>query len=258
MIKNLKTEYADSRLIFFFDTCRSDMKMKLYPEYKANRKNKLDEKEYERFKNILNEIIALMKSSGLIVIDGDGYEADDYIAAITKMLQTSYKIVIVSTDKDLCLLLNENARIYDPIKQISITDENFKNIMGIELKYYIDYKCMVGDTSDNITGIEGIGEITAKKLINEYGNFYAIATALTKKEKRLKKEDKLLQSIDIFERNKQLMDLSFFFTEENIKKLIKEKSRQISLDKDKLLDILARNEATEFMNDVVGLCLVKS
>jgi hypothetical protein len=54
------------------------------------------------------------------------------------------------------------------------------------------------------------------------------------------------------------MDLSFFFTEENIKKLIKEKSRQISLDKDKLLDILARNEATEFMNDVVGLCLVKS
>ena len=99
------------------------------------------------------------------------YEADDLIATyVEQILDAGAKVTIVSSDKDLMQLFKKNVRIYDPMKNKFISEEDIKNKFGVVSNTVIDVQSLAGDSSDNVPGVPGIGVKTAAELINKYGN----------------------------------------------------------------------------------------
>ena len=154
------------RIIFAFDTTKSERRLAIYPEYKAGRKTSLTPEQYEAFTKLMGDFRKLVKAMGYTVMCGRGYEADDYVSVISRMLK-AYNVRIYSTDHDFLQLVNDNVSVVwsKPEGEIVINPETFIENVGVGQEYFMDYKCMIGDKSDNIPGIEGIGEVTAKKFI---------------------------------------------------------------------------------------------
>ena len=97
------------------------------------------------------------------------YEADDLIATYTdQILKRGAKVTIVSSDKDFMQLFKKNVRIFDPIKNKILNLDDVKNKFGVEPNMIIDVQALVGDPSDNVPGVPGIGVKTAAELINHY------------------------------------------------------------------------------------------
>lgn len=249
MYCNLIERNKEARIIFAYDTTKSQRRLELYPEYKANRKSKMTEEEYAEFGRLLNIFINITRYNGHSILDGDGYEADDYIACISQMLKNRYDVVIVTTDGDLLQLVDKYIRVYDPIKGLYITLDNFFNVMEVKPESFLDYKCIRGDDSDNIPGIDLFGKITTKKFLNEYGSYENIFNEMSKKTKRLKKEESILNR-EVYERNKKLMDLSLYFSDDNLKRIIKERVALTSKDDQKLHDLLANNDLSHYFKRI--------
>ena len=99
------------------------------------------------------------------------YEADDLIATyVEQILKEGAKATIVSSDKDLMQLYKKNIRIYDPMKNKFISNDDVNNKFGVNPDKVIDVQALAGDSSDNVPGVPGIGVKTAAELINQYGN----------------------------------------------------------------------------------------
>ncbi|MCK4967120.1 DNA polymerase I, partial [bacterium] len=151
---------------------------KKYPEYKATRQKMPDELGEQMPK--IKELIQLF---GIPVLELDGYEADDIMGTIAKKVQ-DMEIYLVTGDKDFHQLLDENIKIYNPKKageEIEIIDiNNIRQKIGITPGQVTDYLGLMGDSSDNVPGIPGVGPKTALNLINEFGS---IENLLKNKEK---------------------------------------------------------------------------
>lgn len=109
----------------------------------------------------------ILQSLGVKVMFPRVMEADDVIAWLSHKLKDD-KLVIVSVDKDLTQLVTPNCSFFNPIKEIMITPDNFEKVMGISQNKYLLYKAIVGDTADNIDGLEGFGPVKGKKLALTY------------------------------------------------------------------------------------------
>lgn len=157
-------------------------------DYKGNRE--VDEVVTSRIHETTNFIINLCNKLGIRTILPYNLEGDDVIYFLTKELLG--KNVVVSGDKDLFQLVSENVSVYNTNKNEIIDVENFEEKVGISREYYIDYKCILGDTSDNIFGLHKYGPVKAKKL------------ALSKDWASLTEEQ-----IKILETNRLLIDLSY-------------------------------------------------
>lgn len=249
MYCNLIERNKEARLIFAYDTTKSERRLKLYPEYKANRKSRMTEEEYAEFKRLLNVFIEITRLNGHSILDGHGYEADDYIACISQMLKNRYDVIIVSTDRDLFQLVDKYIRVYDPIKGIYINIDNFFNVMEVRPEAFLDYKCIRGDDSDNIPGIDLFGEITTKKFLNEYGCYENMYKEFSNKAKRLKKEEAILNR-EVYERNKQLVDLSLYFNDDTLKSIIRERVSNTQKDEKKLHEILTNNDLSHYYKKI--------
>lgn len=145
----------------------------LLPTYKSNRK-KTDEaliKQIELSKEVL-------KSLGVEVIEKEGYEADDLIAAIAKKISNEGdNVVIVGADKDLMQIVSDKIKIWDGKSDEYLGPDYVKEKYGIEPEKLLNYFALVGDNSDNVEGAEGVGPKTALKLINKYGDVYSIISS---------------------------------------------------------------------------------
>ena len=106
---------------------------------------------------------------------------------VEKILEEVAKVTIVSSDKDLMQLYKKNVRIYDPMKNKFINEEDISNKFGVRPEKVVDVQALAGDSTDNVPGVPGIGVKTAAELINEYGNldYFKI-----KNEENLKKFNK--------------------------------------------------------------------
>lgn len=252
MLENLKEKYSKTKMVFTFDTTKSKRRLDIFPQYKGKRKSSMSQEEYSLMKEMMNDFISLMKFSGHITLEGHGYEADDYIAVMTKMLIQKYIVTIVSTDADLLQLINDRVKVYDPIKSYTVTSENFQRIIGVSLKHFVDYKCLRGDDSDGIDGIDGVGEKTAQKYIDLYGSYDNIHKSLKEipEDKRKVVENRIVESTDLMERNRLLMDLSIMYSDENIKAIIKQVVRSSSenLNKEIIMKLLAKYDSTEYID----------
>lgn len=151
------TRTFDLPLCLCWDSDQS-LRKQFYPEYKANRKEK-DPGHLAQLDALRNGI---MPRIGYHCHHLEGYEADDLIACIARR---PGKHVIVSSDSDLCQLLNDRVTIYDPGKKITITWQSFSERHGIGPGQWAMAKAIAGDPSDNVVGVPGVGIKTAVKYI---------------------------------------------------------------------------------------------
>ncbi|MCB1171948.1 MAG: DNA polymerase I [Leptospiraceae bacterium] len=139
----------------------------LYKEYKANRKPMPDDMRHQ-----IDEIRNLAEQCGFANLMQPGYEADDVIGHLCQAASGSYKVRILSGDKDLYQLLTKEISMLRPVKGVTefteITPGWVKEELGIEIKQVIDYMALTGDSTDNIPGAQGVGPKGAVKLIQEY------------------------------------------------------------------------------------------
>lgn len=251
------------RFIVAFDTTKSERRLKLYPEYKAGRKTSLTPEEYEEFKKNLNAFIKILKNMNITVLEGNGYEADDYIAITTQMLKR-FHVFIHSTDQDFLQLVNRQVSVVKPESNgeyTTITPENFFEIVGVQPQFFVDFKAMVGDTSDNIPGIHGIGKGIATKYINEYGNYSDIVNALTpklnekaKSKQPSKTEMKILEGVKDFELAMELVDLSLVYKDITLKNLVREKVENTKQDMNAVLEALSEIDSEDCFDVVQAVC----
>jgi len=251
------------RFIVAFDTTKSERRLKLYPEYKAGRKTSLTPEEYEEFKKNLNAFIKILKNMNITVLEGNGYEADDYIAITTQMLKR-FHVYIHSTDQDFLQLVNQRVSVIKPESNgeyTTITHDNFFEIVGVPPQFFVDFKAMVGDTSDNIPGIHGIGKGTATKYINEYGNYSDIVDALkpklnekAKSKQPSKTEMKIIEGVKDFELAMQLVDLSLVYKDITLKNLVREKVENTKQDMNAVLEALSEIDSEDCFDVVQAVC----
>ena len=149
-----------------FDSARKTFRNEIYSDYKANRSEAPDDLA-PQFEYIRKSVLAFNLPS----VDLINYEADDLIATyVEQILKKGSKVTIISSDKDLMQLYKKGVRIYDPMKNKFVSDEDVKNKFGVDASKVIDVQSLAGDSSDNVPGVPGIGVKTAAELINKYGN----------------------------------------------------------------------------------------
>jgi DNA polymerase I len=185
----------------------------LYPDYKATREKLTDELQAD-FDRGLERISQLLAAYHIPIMAVPGFEADDVIGTLArKGVEAGYNVVIVSGDKDFQQLVRPGVWLLNPgrggpasVEEQWVGVENGSERLGVPPERVIDYLAMVGDTSDNVPGVKGIGEKTAQELIGQYGtleNILAHAADITKKRPR----EALLELADVARLSKQLVTI---------------------------------------------------
>ncbi len=159
--KNKPTHFA-----VIFDSARKNFRNEIYSDYKGNRSDAPDDL-IPQFEYIRKSVLAFNLPS----IELLNYEADDLIATYSEqILKLGGKVTIVSSDKDLMQLYKKNIRIYDPMKNKFVNEDDIKNKFGVGAEKVIDVQSLAGDSSDNVPGVPGIGVKTAAELITNFGS----------------------------------------------------------------------------------------
>ncbi len=185
-----------SHVMVAWDLPKPTFRHTKYVGYKAQRP-KADEEMVQQIPKV-KEIIASM---GIVQVEQEGYEADDIIGTLAQMATESsdhspkiaqgselgdkVDVVILTGDQDTMQLVSEEVRVLTPAKGANQStlygpDEVF-NKYGVHPEQIVDYKALIGDSSDNIPGVSGIGPTTASKLLVEFGSLEAIYEALNHK-----------------------------------------------------------------------------
>lgn len=166
MLLKLLKDYHAPYIAVIFDPKGGSFRNELYPEYKANR-DAPPEDLVPQFPLVRDATRAF----DIPALEVPGYEADDLIAAYAKCAQEKgKKVVIVSSDKDLMQLVNENVRMLDPMKNVWVDRAAVIEKFGVPPERVTDVQALAGDSTDNIPGVPGIGIKTAAELINEFGS----------------------------------------------------------------------------------------
>ena len=166
----IKREKPD-HLAVAFDKGGSDIRNEMFPEYKANR-----DATPEAIKIAVPYIQELLRAMHIPIIEVAGYEADDLIGTIAKQAEKeNYKVFMVTPDKDFAQLVSENIFMYKPARmgngiEIWGVPEVLEKFEITDPLQVIDFLGMMGDSADNIPGLPGVGEKTAKKFLAEYGS----------------------------------------------------------------------------------------
>ena len=157
-------QFKPQYIVHCFDRKEPSHRVDYYPDYKANREAMPDDLEEQ-----IPYIYQVTDLLGIPRMDQKGYEADDVIGSLTHWAQSKkIKVVIVSSDKDFAQLVNPLVTLYDPIKDIHYDEDKVKEKWGVLPSQIVDYLAIVGDASDNIPGVRGIGPKGAKKLFADY------------------------------------------------------------------------------------------
>lgn len=166
ILLHLIKEQQPTHIAAAFDLHGKTFRHKMYDLYKANRKP-MDE-ELRQQVEPLKEIIRAM---GIKIVCLEGYEGDDILGTLAKRFDE--ECIIVTGDRDSFQLVSPTTKIFwtkRGVRDIEVYDEQRLLQDGFTVPQYIDYKALRGDTSDNIPGIAGVGEKTAKQLLEEYGS----------------------------------------------------------------------------------------
>lgn len=205
ILLSLCEKFTPSHIAAFFDKERSAPRLALYPEYKAGRQ-KMPEDLLSQLK-LIEELLSIIQ---IPIEVAKGHEADDCIASFARSaVDNGCEVFVVSGDRDLMQIIDDKIHIVYPKKSISdniVYDTAlFKEKWGFEPKLMRDYKALAGDSSDNIPGARGIGDVTAKKLLATFGTVEHIYENIDKVPKRAAKL--LIESSESVSISKKLVDL---------------------------------------------------
>lgn len=164
-LRKILREHAPSHIAVCFDTGKKTLRQEKFAEYKIQRPSMPEDLISQL--PIIKEVIAAYR---IAAFELDGYEADDIIATVARKLEgKAAQVVIASDDKDMYQLVDDKILMYsfrhDKVVGVKESEERF----GIKPSFITDYLGLCGDTSDNIPGVNGVGEVTARNLINEFG-----------------------------------------------------------------------------------------
>ena len=226
-----------------FDSARKTFRNEIYSDYKANRAEAPDDLA-PQFDYIRKSVLAFNLPSLELI----NYEADDLIATYVEMiLKEGAKATIVSSDKDLMQLYKKNVRIYDPMKNKFISEEDIKNKFGVGASKVIDVQALAGDSSDNVPGVPGIGVKTAAELINKYGDLEKLLKS-AHEIKQNKRRETLIENKDKALISKKLVTLK---SDAPVNKNLTDLELK-SIDKDKLYKFLREMEFNRLLSSAIS------
>ncbi len=183
---------------------RGTFRSQLFPEYKATRPPPPEDLPQQ-----VERCLKILEAVGVPLLGAEGFEADDVIATMVRKLrkeQPDLRIRIVSKDKDLKQLLEPGrVELYDAHKDELITADTLKEETGLTPDRVVDMLALMGDTVDNVPGVEGVGPKTAAKLIADYGSLDELLARSD--EIKGKRGEKLREAADRLDLSRQLVTL---------------------------------------------------
>tara|TARA_B100000925_G_scaffold277069_1_gene244715 strand:- start:25 stop:2799 length:2775 start_codon:yes stop_codon:yes gene_type:complete len=226
-----------------FDSARKNFRNEIYSDYKGNRSDAPDDL-IPQFEYIRKSVLAFNLPS----IELLNYEADDLIATyVEQILEKGAKATIVSSDKDLMQLYKKNVRIYDPMKNKFINEEDVNKKFGVKADKVIDVQALAGDSTDNVPGVPGIGVKTAAELIKEYGDLENLLKN-AKKIKQNKRRETLIENKDKAIISKKLVTLK---KDVPVKNQIEEFVLK-DIDREKLFNFLREMEFNRLLSSAIS------
>lgn len=226
-----------SNIAVVFDPPSPTFRHEMYKEYKAQRPP-----TPEDIKKAVPYIKQIIEAFNIPMYEVKGYEADDTIGTLAKKAEKEgYQVFMMTPDKDYCQLVSENIFLYKPKRfgndlEIWGTEKVCEKFNVKDPRQVIDVLALWGDASDNVPGVQGIGEKTSKKLIGEYGNIETIYENLEKLKPAQKRN---------FEASRDLLKLSRKLIEIVVDVPIEfneNETKLISPNKDKLIEIFEELE----------------
>ncbi|HML06875.1 MAG TPA: DNA polymerase I [Xanthobacteraceae bacterium] len=186
LLRDLKPDERPTHLAVVFDKSEKTFRTDMYPDYKAHRPDPPDDLK-PQFKFIREAVRAF----DLPCLEQDGFEADDLIATyVRQACAARATATIVSSDKDLMQLVGDGVVMFDTMKDRKIGRAEVMEKFGVPPEKVIEVQALIGDSTDNVPGVPGIGVKTAAQLIGEYGNL----ETLLKRASEIK-QDKRRQSL---------------------------------------------------------------
>ncbi len=189
MLLKIVENFEYSHIAVALDHGSPSLRKELYSEYKAHRP-KAPEDLVLQFPLLR----ILLKALNIVFLEKENFEADDLIAYYTKeAIQNNIKVTIISSDKDLMqLIVDDKVKMYDPMKDKIIDEQAVKEKFGVPPSQMRDLLAIVGDSSDNIPGIPGVGPKTAAELLlrfNDLDGIYNNISEITQQKRRLSIEE---------------------------------------------------------------------
>ena len=245
----------------------SNNRKNLLPEYKSGR-NLQRITNWDAFDNLEDEddakidqivrIIQYLKTLPVKTVSLDKVEADDIIAHLCAIIpkQKEDKVFIVSSDKDFLQLVNENVIVYRPMEKEFYTEEVVREKFNMSPTNFIIYKTLMGDNSDKVKGVKGLGEKNLNKLFPELkekdislDDVYNICESKFKEHVIYAR---IIQGIDDLEKNYKIMDLSNPMLDENDKKYLNQvvKSQDINYIPDQFLAMYQTDQLGAIIRNV--------
>ncbi len=168
ILLKLKKDWAPEQIVFTFDRHAPTFRHEKYHQYKANRKGMPQELfcQMQPLKDILSAL-------GYAIVEMDGYEADDLLGTLSRLCEKQGGSCVIATgDRDSFQLVSRATTVclVKTKEQIPYTPEKIREDYGVDPEQMIEIKALMGDTSDNIPGVKGIGEKTAVSLIQQFGS----------------------------------------------------------------------------------------
>jgi DNA polymerase-1 len=165
MVRSLIKEYPESPIAVVFDAKGKTFRSDIYEQYKAHRPPMPDD-----LRSQIEPIHEIIKAMGLPLMVVPGVEADDVIGTLAQQATAQKRDTLISTgDKDLAQLVNEHVTLLNTMTKEVLDIDGVKNKFGLGPELIIDYLGLMGDKSDNIPGVPGVGPKTAVKWLEEYG-----------------------------------------------------------------------------------------
>jgi DNA polymerase-1 len=199
LLKDEKPEY----LVFCYDRKEPSFRKEMYAEYKAHRTEMPEDLVKQ-----MPHIKGIAPIFGIPALEVPSFEADDIIGTMTKLgRKNDMEVIIVSGDKDFAQLIEPHVVLYDTMKDHRYNSEEVFKKWGVRPDQFIDFLAIVGDTSDNIPGVRGIGEKGAIKLLEQFKHVEEIYENIDKIESKSIKE-KLVSSKEMAFLSKKLVTIS--------------------------------------------------
>lgn len=200
-LESLIKELNPKKITVAMDSGGKTFRHDMYDAYKAGR-----QAPPEDLPEQIEQIKRYMKLRQLPCFECPGFEADDIIHFSAKGTAADYdRVVIFTADKDLFQLVKDNIYIYHPKKKIVMDSAETENTFGVKPELIVDYLSLVGDTSDNIPGVPGIGDKSAKKLLEKWETLDAVLENLEDVEDKFRK--KIEKGMEQLKLSRELVDL---------------------------------------------------
>jgi DNA polymerase-1 len=202
LLRDMKPEERPTHLAVVFDKSEKTFRTDMYPDYKAHRPDPPDDLR-PQFRFIRDAVIAF----DLPCLEQDGFEADDLIATyVREAREAGASATIVSSDKDLMQLVSDGVIMFDTMKDKKIGRAEVTEKFGVPPEKVIEVQALIGDSTDNVPGVPGIGVKTAAQLIGEYGDLESVL-ARASEIKQDKRRQALIENAEKARLSKKLVTL---------------------------------------------------